>query len=90
MEKILLKALMEQTKSQNTTTEDYMKFSIEVLRLHQKWGWLSNVMDFYQNNEKYDAWWETYQKENGEFLSSDDEKERQIQELENTINDKFY
>ena len=51
-------------------------FTIKVLRIHQKWGWLSNVMDFYQKNQKYDPWWRSYQRENPEFLSLENEKNR--------------
>ena len=57
---------MKQNKEEIQNIE--MRYSIDVLRLHQKWGWLSNVMDFYQNNNKYNQWWENYEKENQEFL----------------------
>ena len=71
------------------------KFSVDVLRLHQKWGMLSNVMDFYNYNGKYLEWYASYEKENQEFLQLNDEKQQllrlavekeiELLELENSI-----
>ena len=76
--------------AQITTSSTYIaqqwlwktKFSIDVLRLHQKWGMLSNVMDFYNYNGKYFEWYAAYEKENQEFLEIVDEKELELIELE--------
>ena len=67
-----------------------INFSVDVLRLHQKWGMLSNVMDFYYNNGKFGEWYSVFEKENKEFIEIIDERERELRELENTISDKFH
>ena len=66
-----------------------INFSLDVLRLHQRWGMLSNVMDFYNKNGKFDPWYTIFEKENKEFLEIIDEREKELQQLENTISDKL-
>ena len=66
----------------STKEELLMTFNIDVLRLHQKWGWLSNVMDFYNKNKKYNIWYESFEKENKYFLEIDDYAQ-QLKNLEN-------
>ena len=65
------------------------KFSVDVIRLHQKWGWFSNVCDFYMRlgEDKFLAWYKIFEKENSEFLNIIDERERELRELENTISE---
>ena len=66
-------------------------YTIDVLRLHQRWGWFSNVCDFYMRlgEDKILAWYKIIEKENSEFLNIIDERERELRELENTISDKL-
>ena len=66
-------------------------YTIDVLRLHQRWGWFSNVCDFYMRlgEDKFLAWYKIFEKENSVFLNIIDERERELRELENTISDKL-
>jgi len=85
---------MEQTKNKMYLISKH-KFSIDVLRLQDDGGWLSNVLDFYHGKhaEKYDQWWKNYEEENSEFLEwiqLGQENERQLQELENNIIHEYF
>ena len=50
-------------------------YTIDVLRLHQRWGWFSNVCDFYMRlgEDKFLAWYKIFEieKKKCSFSKSD-------------------
>jgi hypothetical protein len=75
------------------------KFSKQILRLNQgKWGWISNLMDFYHTsphhpnnddvyNSRYSNWYEEFYKYNGDFLVSADCEECGLPDCGNSLCD---